>query len=95
MLEALEALPPNCRPYDLRHSFGDELYRVTGDLGAVGEILQHASLETTKRYTARAVSGRVATAFAKMSEANAPAAAPPPTPAQQRLRLVKGKTAKA
>jgi site-specific recombinase XerC len=96
LLDALVALPPNCRPYDLRHSFGDELYRVTGDIRAVGEILQHASLETTKRYTARAVSDRVATAFAKMSAAHAPVTAPArpapttPTPRPERgLRLVR------
>ena len=87
-LEALEALPPNCRPYDLRHSFGDELYRRTGDLAAVGEALQHASLDTTKRYTVSAVSDRLADAIAKMGAAVAAAprfpgstAAPAPPPA--------------
>ena len=100
-LDGLDALPPHCRPYDLRHSFGDELYRRTGDIRAVGELLQHASLDTTKRYTARAVSDRVAAAIAAMSAAVAaaptfpPAAAaapvsPPPAPARARgLRLVR------
>lgn len=91
MLDALEALPPNCRPYDLRHSFGDELYRVTGDIGIVGALLQHASLETTKRYTVRAVSDRAVDAIAKLSAAVA-ASSPAPTPRPERthgLRLVK------
>jgi integrase len=95
-LEALAALPPNCKPYDLRHSFGDELYRRTGDIRAVGEALQHASLDTTKRYTASAVSDRLADAIAKMSAAIAAApkfpgstAAPTPPPPARGLRLVK------
>jgi len=94
-LEALAALPPNCKPYDLRHSFGDELYRRTGDIRAVGEALQHASLDTTKRYTASAVSDRLADAIAKMSAAIAaaprfPGQAPaPPTPPARGLRLVR------
>lgn len=95
-LEALESLPPNSRPYDLRHSFGDELYRRTGDIRAVGEALQHASLDTTKRYTASAVTDRLTAAIAKMSAAIAAApkfpgtaAAPAPPPRPHGLRLVR------
>jgi len=95
-LDALEGLPPHCRPYDLRHSFGDEAYRLTGDIRATGELLQHASLDTTKRYTARAVSDRVAAAITAMSAGLAAAptfptagAAPVPPAAPARPRLVR------
>lgn len=64
LADALDALPPRCKPYDLRHSFGSEIYRQTGDVLAVSELMQHANLETTKRYTKGAVSARVAAAIA-------------------------------
>jgi integrase len=64
----LANLPPRCKPYDLRHSFASEIYRVTGDIRAVSELLQHADLETTKRYTKGAVSERVTAAIAKAGE---------------------------
>lgn len=64
LVRELEALPPRCKPYDLRHSFGSEIYRQTGDVLAVSELLQHANLETTKRYTKGAVSARVTAAIA-------------------------------
>jgi integrase len=48
------------RPYDLRHSFGTEAYRLTGDLKAVGEALGQRNLKTTERYVEGAVSGAVA-----------------------------------
>ena len=87
-LTDLENLPPRCKPYDLRHSFGSEMYRRTGDIRAVSELLQHATLDMTKRYTQGAVSERVAAAIAKA----APAYANIPTlPAVKRLRLVKTK----
>lgn len=64
-LEEIAALPEGCRPYDLRHAFASEIYRITGDLRAVAELLQHTELDTTKRYTKGAVSERVAVAVAK------------------------------
>ncbi len=70
-LTALELLPPRCKPYDLRHSFGSEMYRRTGDIRAVSELLQHATLEMTKRYTEGAVSERVTAAIAKAAPAYA------------------------
>jgi len=74
------SVPPDCRPYDLRHSFATEAYRLTGELRAVAELLQHATLETTKRYTEGAVSERVADAIDKMTAAwkAIPPLAPPP-----------------
>jgi integrase len=80
----LHVLPPKCHPYDLRHSFGTFAYKVTGDLRAVAELMQHSNLETTKRYTGAAVSERVAAAMAKMHEHLH--GAPPPTPTKKRGR---------
>jgi integrase len=61
VLEAFDAaIPPGCRPYDLRHSFLTAAYAASGDHRAVSELGQHASLETTKRYTRGAVSARTA-----------------------------------
>lgn len=72
------AVPEDCRPYDLRHSFLTEAYRRSGDLRAVSELGQHALLETTKRYTKAGVDERVSATVAKMAEglANMPAPAP-------------------
>lgn len=84
----LHALPPRCHPYDVRHAFASEMMRETGDIVAVSELLQHASLETTKRYTLGAVSARVAGAIKK---AGAAYAAIPRIPAAgaSRLRIVR------
>ena len=93
--EEIAKLPPNCHPYDLRHAFASEIYRETGDIGAVSELLQHASFETTKRYTRGAVSARVAAAIAKAGAAQAtmPTIPPPVAPkAAPRLRLVQQAT---
>ncbi len=80
-----DAIPLNCRPYDLRHSFATEAYRRTGDLGAVAEILQHADLATTQIYTGGAISERVASAIAKMAQANKGLnVTPPASPPQKR-----------
>ena len=91
LLDALDTLPPNCTPYDLRHSFLTEMYGITGDIRAVAELGQHASLETTKRYLKGKVSERVSMAiekagaiYAAVPVLPAPAAAP-----ARRLRLVK------
>lgn len=89
----VDAIPPNCRPYDLRHSFATDVYRRTGDLGAVAELLQHANLETTQIYTGGAVSERVAGAIAKMTQAHqglavTPPAAPPLKRGRGKLHIV-------
>lgn len=85
-LTELEMLPPRCKPYDLRHSFGSEMYRRTGDIRAVSELLQHATLEMTKRYTQGAVSERVTAAIAKAAPAYANVKR---LPAPRLMRLVK------
>jgi integrase len=85
-----DMLPPRCRPYDLRHSFGSEMYRQTGDIRAVSELLQHATLEMTKRYTLGAVSERVSDAISKATETYM-AVPTLPLPASKRIRLVKSR----
>lgn len=59
-------VPENCRPYDLRHSFGTEMYKRCGDERAVGEMVGHApGSSMTPQYTIGAVSTRVAVAARK------------------------------
>lgn len=48
----------NVRPYDLRHSFGTELYRSTGDLRITKELMGHSTLAMTERYTLGAIPDR-------------------------------------
>lgn len=67
-------LPTDLRPYDLRHSFGTEVYRRTNDLQAAAALLD-VSLETAQRYTLGAVSTQVDKAVAAMEQpGRAPAA---------------------
>lgn len=57
------AQQPPCRVYDLRHSFGTELYRQTGDIKLTAELLRHSSLSMTERYISGAVGPRLQTAL--------------------------------
>jgi len=50
-------------PYDLRHCFGTEAYRKTGDLKAVAEAMGHRNLKMTERYVEGAVSEKVTELF--------------------------------
>ena len=67
LLEQFDAtVPPNCNPYDTRHSFLSDAYRQSGDIHAVKHLAQHADIKTTERYTKAAVPERVASAIEKM-----------------------------
>lgn len=77
-------IPPNCRPYDLRHSFLSEIARQDGDPYAVMELGQLSDLKTAQHYTKGATPARAAAAIAKLSERWLP-----PVPAKPRLVTTK------
>lgn len=45
-------------PYDLRHSFLTEIYRLTGDIQTTKKLAGHSTIRMTERYTLAAVSAR-------------------------------------
>jgi integrase len=53
----------NFTPYDLRHSFGTELYRASGDIRATQVLMGHSTPQLTHRYTLAAVDPRLLAAL--------------------------------
>lgn len=59
------------RPYDLRHSFGTQMYAASGDIRATQILMGHSKPEMTHRYTLGAVDEQVEkalTAFTKRTK---------------------------
>ena len=63
-MRAQLGLPAQATPHALRHSFATHLLAGDGDLRSIQELLGHASLSTTQRYT-EVDAGRLMDVYAK------------------------------
>lgn len=61
-------IDPPLTPYDLRHFFGSELYRSSGDIRATQVLMGHSTPALTHRYTIAAVDPRVQAAVASFGK---------------------------
>lgn len=59
-----------CRPYDLRHAFGTRIALASSDARAVQELMLHATLEQSLRYTKAAGAIRAADAIRLVTAGN-------------------------
>jgi integrase len=64
-------LPETWRPYDAKHTFGAQAFRLTGDITAVAETMD-ISEETALRYVRAAVPDRMKILTAAMAQARGP-----------------------
>lgn len=63
-------------PYDLRHFFGTEMYRLSGDIRATQLLMDHSTERLTHRYTVGAETARVQAAIQAANGAKVPPAVP-------------------
>lgn len=73
---ALKSIAHTLTTYDLRHSFGTEVYRVSGDMRATQVLMGHSSPTLTHRYTLAAVDPRVAEALKNFGTGHSRALSP-------------------
>lgn len=60
-------IPMSLRPYDVKHTFGSEAYRASGNIRAVQELLGLSRLELADRYAHAAIAPVAAQAAAAMA----------------------------
>jgi integrase len=60
---ALKSIAETLTPYDLRHSFGTETYRVSGNRKATSDLMGHTSERMTRRYVLAAEAERMRAAL--------------------------------
>jgi integrase len=85
-------IPVTLRPYDVKHSFGAEAYRMTGNIRAVQELLGLSRIELADRYAHTAIAPVAAAAAVTMAQAlegrksgaNLPAVLPAPRKVRKR-----------